>query len=40
MQFRIYAGNKVRDEDLPSSEAVMTEITGTYPTKGYILYII
>jgi hypothetical protein len=39
MQFRIYAGNKVRDEDLPSNEAVVMEITGTYPTNSYTLYI-
>jgi hypothetical protein len=35
MQFRIY----VRGEDLPSNETVVKEITGTYPTKGYTLYI-
>jgi hypothetical protein len=38
-QFRIYTGNKVQDEDLPSNEAVVMEITGTHPTKGYTLYI-
>jgi hypothetical protein len=38
-QFRIYARNKVWDEDLPSNEAVVMEITWTYPTKGYTLYI-
>ena len=39
MQFRIYTGNKVRDEVLPSNEAVVMEITGTYPTSGYTLCI-
>lgn len=29
----------MRDEDLPSNEAVVTEIMGTYPTKGHTLYI-
>ena len=38
-QFRLFAGNKVRDEDLPSDEAVVMEIMGTHPTKGYTLYI-
>ena len=27
------------DEDLPSNEGVVMEITGTYPSKGYMLYI-
>lgn len=39
VQFRICTGNKVWDEVLPSSEAAVMEITGTYPTKGYTLYI-
>jgi len=33
-QFRIFTGNKVWDEVSPSNEAVVMEITGTYPTKG------
>jgi len=37
-QFRIYTGNEVQDENLPSNEAVVVEIIGTYPTKGYTLY--
>ena len=37
--FRIYAGNKVRDEDLPSNEGAVMEITGTYITKGHTLNI-
>lgn len=28
-QLKIYTGNKVQDEDLPSNEAVVIEITGT-----------
>jgi hypothetical protein len=39
MQFKIYAGNNVWDEDLPSNEAVVMEITDINPTKGYTLYI-
>ena len=38
-QFRIFTGNRVQDEDLPSNEAVVMEITRTYPTKGYTLYV-
>ena len=37
--FRIYTGNKVQDEDLPSNAGLVMEITGTYPNKGYTLQI-